>query len=135
MREARIVGALALVLGFGADAVLSTACDTWGREEETLSVEQLTGGDPARGAALAQAYGCGACHEIPGVAGAVSTVGPSLARYAGRGTIAGRFAASPARLVEWIRTPQALEPGNVMPDLGVSEQDGRDIAAYLYTLR
>jgi cytochrome c1 len=31
--------------------------------------------------------------------------------------------------------PQAIEPGTAMPNLDVREQDARDIAAYLYTLR
>ena len=42
---------------------------------------------------------------------------------------------TPANLVRWIREPQAVVPGNAMPDMGVSEADARDIAAYLYTLR
>ena len=32
-------------------------------------------------------------------------------------------------------SPQGIEPGTAMPELGVTEQDGKDIAAYLYTLR
>jgi len=35
----------------------------------------------------------------------------------------------------WIRHPRDVEPRTVMPDTGVTEADGRDIAAYLYTLR
>jgi hypothetical protein len=31
-------------------------------------------------------------------------------------------------------TPRA-EPGGAMPDMGISEEDSRHIAAYLYTLR
>jgi cytochrome c len=35
----------------------------------------------------------------------------------------------------WIRHPQQLEPGVVMPEMGVTQEDARDLAAYLYTLR
>jgi cytochrome c1 len=42
---------------------------------------------------------------------------------------------TPPNLVRWIREPQAVVPGNAMPNMGVSEVDARDIAAYLYTLR
>jgi cytochrome c1 len=38
-------------------------------------------------------------------------------------------------MLRWIREPQEVSPGSVMPEMGVTEQDGRDIAAYLYTLR
>jgi cytochrome c len=31
--------------------------------------------------------------------------------------------------------PQSIEPGTGMPNLGVSDGQARDIAAYLYTLR
>jgi cytochrome c len=37
--------------------------------------------------------------------------------------------------MRWIREPQSISPGTAMPSLGVTEQDGRDIAAYLYTLK
>jgi cytochrome c1 len=37
-------------------------------------------------------------------------------------------------LVRWIQHPRTIEPKTAMPDLGVSNQDARDIAAYLYTL-
>jgi cytochrome c len=38
-------------------------------------------------------------------------------------------------LVRWISSPQSIEPGTAMPDLGVHAAEARDIAAYLYTLR
>ena len=42
---------------------------------------------------------------------------------------------SPDNLIRFIRRPQEVVPENPMPDPGVTEQDGRDIAVYLYTLR
>jgi cytochrome c1 len=38
-------------------------------------------------------------------------------------------------MIRWIRHPQGIVPGNVMPNLGVPEQEARDMAAYLNTLR
>jgi cytochrome c1 len=35
----------------------------------------------------------------------------------------------------WVRDPQRVSPGTAMPNLGVSEEDGRDLVAYLYTLK
>ena len=37
--------------------------------------------------------------------------------------------------MRWIKHPQQIDPKNVMPDMGVNDQDARDITAYLYTLR
>jgi cytochrome c1 len=38
-------------------------------------------------------------------------------------------------LITWLRDPQAIVPGNAMPNMGLQDQQARDIAAYLYTLQ
>jgi putative membrane protein len=96
---------------------------------------QLTGGEPARGRDAIQHYGCGSCHDIPGVPGAAGRVGPPLGGVASRLYLAGRLPNTPENLIRWITHPQAIEPGNVMPEMGVTDQDARDIAAHLLTLR
>jgi cytochrome c1 len=45
--------------------------------------------------------------------------------------LAGRLPNGPENLERWLRGPQAVKPGSAMPDLGVTERDARDIAAYL----
>ena len=90
---------------------------------------------PERGPALIRAYGCAACHTVPGVDGAAGNVGPPLTRFGDRTFIAGMLHNQPGNLMRWIRDPQGVVPGNAMPDMGVGEQDARDIAADLYTLR
>ena len=92
-------------------------------------------GNAERGTQRIAQYGCPACHTIPGVKNANGNVGPPLARIGERTYIAGMLRNTPPNLVRWIREPQAVIPGNAMPDMGVSEGDARDIAAYLYTLR
>ena len=92
-------------------------------------------GNAERGTQRIAQYGCPACHTIPGVKNANGNVGPPLARIGERIYIAGMLRNTPPNLVRWIREPQAVVPGNAMPDMGVSEADARDIAAYLYTLR
>jgi hypothetical protein len=42
---------------------------------------------------------------------------------------------TPENLLLWLQRPQMIEPGSVMPDLGVTEEVARDMGAYLYTLR
>ena len=95
----------------------------------------VPGGDPSRGPAAIQKYGCIACHVIHGVVGARGRVGPALDGLATRSIVAGRLSNTPENLVHWIQDPQGVSPGTVMPNMGVSEPDARDIAAYLYTLK
>ena len=111
-------------------AVLLAGCHRGG--QPAVSVP---GGDPERGRQQIAAFGCGSCHSIPGVSGAKGLVGPPLDHFAYRAYIAGEVPNNPDFLVRWIAVPQAIEPGTVMPNLGVSEGKARDIAAYLYTLK
>ena len=100
-----------------------------------LSVRQVTGGDPARGRDAIHAYGCATCHTIPGIRGADGLVGPPLERIASRAFLAGRIQNTPQNMLHWVRFPKQVDPETAMPQMEISEQDGRDITAYLYTLR
>lgn len=91
-------------------------------------------GDPRRGVLAMQQYACTTCHRIPGMVGAHAHVGPPLAGIGARKYLAGRLPNSPENMVRWIREPKAVSPATLMPDLQVTEQDARDMAAYLYTL-
>lgn len=97
--------------------------------------EQLTGGSVSRGKTAIGKYGCGACHEIPGIDGATATVGPPLSNIAVRQYLGGHLLNTPDNMVHWIQHPQTIDPKNVMPEMGVTDQDARDITAFLYTLR
>jgi cytochrome c len=108
---------------------------TVGNMEAATPVQQVSGGDASRGPATLQMYGCGACHTIPGVEGANGKVGPPLVGLSDRGFIAGKLPNMPDNLILWIKDPQGVDPGNAMPNMGVSDVSARDIAAYLYTLR
>ena len=95
---------------------------------------KVAGGDPARGRELVHEYACGSCHVIPGVGGAGSLAGPPLTHWTERQYIAGALWNTPENLVVWIVDPQAVEPGTAMPDMGVTEEEARHMAAYLFTL-
>jgi cytochrome c len=95
----------------------------------------LTGGDPRRGQTALRAYGCGSCHRIPGVRGASASVATPLDRMGQRQVLAGMLPNTADNLMHWVRHPQAVVPGNAMPELNVSDGDARDMAAYLYTLQ
>jgi mono/diheme cytochrome c family protein len=91
--------------------------------------------DPSRGRVAIRQYACPTCHSIPAIVGANAPVGPPLEGIASRGLIAGMLPNTPENLVRWLRDPQRLNPRTAMPDLGVTERDAQDIAAYLYTLK
>jgi cytochrome c2 len=106
-------------------------CDDPGRIPDHLRIE---GADPVRGRAAISAYGCGACHSIPGIPGARGLVGPPLTDFAARSVLAGFMPNTPSTIVPWLMDPPAILPRTAMPDLGVTTAEAKDIAAYLYTL-
>ena len=92
-------------------------------------------GDPEAGRVLVRREACGSCHDIPGDLLAVGKAGPPLAHIARRAVIAGVLPNTPDSLARWVRLPQEVVPGNAMPDMGLTEAQARDVAAYLETLR
>jgi mono/diheme cytochrome c family protein len=80
-------------------------------------------------------YACLTCHRVPGLVGPNAPVGPPLDEIATREYIAGVLPNTWENMIRWLRDPQEVNPRSAMPDLGVSERDARDIAAYLYTLK
>lgn len=119
-----------IVLGLLA-LLLLPACT---EQAEELNFWQVTLGDAEVGQEVIEDYGCAACHTIPGIPRADTMVGPPLTDWSERHYIAGQLPNLPSNLVTWIVDPQSVEPETAMPDLGVSEAEARDIAAYLYTL-
>jgi cytochrome c len=106
-----------------------------GCNEQSEKSAANASGDVKRGMDLIKQYGCGGCHLIPGIANATGNVGPPLLHVGTRTYIAGFFSNSPENMALWIQDPQKALPGNAMPRMGVTQQDSRDIAAFLYTLK
>jgi len=126
-RRARRALAALGCLGFAGCDLSDTA---------SLNAKQVPDGDPARGRALVAggAYGCTACHAIPGLRASRGVVGPPLDGMARRGFIAGQLPNRPDVLVAFLQNPPALVPETGMPDVRLGLGEARDIAAYLYTL-
>lgn len=95
----------------------------------------VSGGDPLQGQRLMAQYQCTACHAIPEVPGAAGNAGPALELFGRRSYIAGGIPNTPQNLARWLDNPQAVKPGTAMPDLGVSPEEARHMAAYLLTLK
>ncbi|MBS0234889.1 MAG: c-type cytochrome [Proteobacteria bacterium] len=115
-------------------AVLSIAALAAGCDQSGVAAS-ANGGDPRNGARLIGKFGCGTCHTIPGIADADGLIGPPLNAIGRRGYLAGKLQNTPDNMAQWLRDPQAIVPGNVMPNMGVNPKQARDITAYLYTLR
>jgi cytochrome c oxidase subunit 2 len=90
------------------------------------------GADYASGEKLFTAKGCIACHSLTAVNAPKGMVGPNLANVGARSYIAaGTLKNTDENLAHWIRDPQGIKTGVLMPNLGVSEPDSRALAAFL----
>jgi cytochrome c len=131
----RRISFMATHLPFVVLLLLLTACGDEGMSAP--APQSVTGGIAERGRSVLEAnrHGCAACHVIPGIAGARGLVGPPLNAMGLRGYIAGRLPNKPENMIHWIAHPQSVDPQTAMPETGISEDDARHVAAYLYTLR
>lgn len=90
--------------------------------------------DARRGQRLFLERTCMNCHAIAGTP-AAGRVGPDLTHLGGRQTLAANVLDNTAsNLAHWIRDPQAIKAGCHMPDLQLTAQECRDVAAYLEAL-
>ena len=127
---ARLVASLALLAVIGLIAFYGwrIAEDDEGRHGPPVS------GSPDAGRQAIERHACYACHTIPGVPRATANVGPPLTTVSQRGYLGGVVPNTPQNMRLWIMNPQRYSPGSAMPDLGVTEEEARDIVAYLYGL-
>lgn len=116
-------------------ALLSISCDRLPQTEVERAATLTGGGDARVGRNEIRKYGCNTCHEISGIPGPRGLIGPPLDGIGQRYYIAGELPNTPNNLILWIQHPRQVESHTAMPEMGVTEQDSRDIAAYLYTLR
>ena len=91
--------------------------------------------DAERGKRAINQYLCVTCHRIPGIVGPNAPVGPPLEGIGARTLIAGVLPNTRENMVRWLRNPQAHDAKSAMPDLGVTERDARDMAAFLARLK
>lgn len=90
--------------------------------------------DPAAGLAVIKEAGCAACHQIPGVAWPAGRSGSNLAGFGAQPLIVGRLPNQPDVLIRWLIDAPSLDPGTAMPPMPLTQDQARDVAAYLYTL-
>jgi cytochrome c oxidase subunit II len=84
------------------------------------------------GEKLWTAKGCLACHALNAVDAPKGMVGPNLANVGARSYLAaGTLKNTDENMARWIRDPQAIKKGVLMPNLGVTEEEARALVAFL----
>ncbi len=128
LRKVLLVGA-GILAGVATFVVADVLHDNHTKATTAMA---LTAGDAARAPAIFRRYGCSGCHAIPGIPGADGVVGAPLSDFTRRVYIAGVLENNSDNLVTWIVSPQQVSPQSAMPDTGISPQEAKDLAAYLY---
>ena len=78
---------------------------------------------------------CVNCHSVSGTP-AAGTFGPDLSHLMSRETLgAGVLPNTSENLRRWIHEPQTMKPGNLMPNMQLSDRELDQVHAYLMSLR
>src|SRR5579862_4980592 len=89
----------------------------------------------ARGRQVFETTACVNCHAV-GSTDAKGRFGPDLSHFMSRETLAaGAASNTPENLRLWLRHPDAIKPGSLMPAMQLSDEDVNAVADYLESLR
>ncbi len=122
--------AIAVMLGLPAISVITDRVKT--EVNRTEVAKAMTGGDAALAPAIFRRYGCTGCHTIPGIPGADGKVGGALSGLREQNYVGGVLNNTPDNLIQWIASPPRFSPRTAMPATGITEEEARHVAAYLY---
>ena len=90
----------------------------------------------AQGQKLFLMKGCVGCHSLVAYNAPKGLLGPNLANVGARSYIAaGTLKNTDENLAHWIRFPQDVKHGVLMPNLGVTEDEAKALVAFLRTHR
>ncbi|HYL78458.1 MAG TPA: cytochrome c oxidase subunit II [Bryobacteraceae bacterium] len=106
--------------------------EQWAAQQKTAAVV-----DPQvqNGRALFLSLSCVNCHTVSGTT-AAGTFGPDLSHLMGRETLAsGAIPNGVTNLRSWIQDPQAIKPGNLMPNMQLNDKELDQVVAYLGSLK
>jgi cytochrome c oxidase subunit 2 len=121
-----------------ANMLIRVIVDSPDRFQQWLSEQKATPtGDPAAEQGKRQfiANSCGSCHQIGGT-NAKGVFGPDLTHFASRQTLGSGVAENnEENLRSWLRDPQVLKPGCLMPNMQLADPQVQSILAYLRTLK
>jgi len=98
--------------------------DAWQRQQ----LEPLP--DNKQVSALFQQYSCLNCHAVTGIS-TNGSAAPDLTHLGSRLTLgSGVISNSPENLALWLKNPQTIKPGCLMPNFGLTDQQTQELAAY-----
>jgi cytochrome c oxidase subunit 2 len=102
------------------------------QDSATAAPAPAQGADYAAGEKLFMTKGCMGCHSLQAVGAPKGLIGPNLANVGARSHIAaGWLPNTDENLERWIREPQTVKKGVLMPNLGVTVEEARALRAYL----
>ncbi len=121
-------------MGFRVIAMPAAQFVTWTANE--LQINPIPTSDAtAAGERVFMREACAGCHTIRGTP-AQGKLGPDLTDIGERTTLAaGTLSNTTSELERWIRDPQGVKPGNLMPAVQLNNTDRDAIAAYLESLK
>jgi cytochrome c oxidase subunit 2 len=116
--------------------------DAWVTQQRSIpafaTATPVPGAEPSLAQQGAQIFANGACitcHTLRGTP-AQAKVGPDLTHVGSRRNIAANtLPNTPENVARWLHNPQAVKPGNMMPNLNLSDQDIAALVAYLESLK
>ncbi len=78
---------------------------------------------------------CVNCHTLSGTS-ASGTFGPDLSHLMSRATLgSGVIPNTPENLRAWVKDPQAIKPGNLMPNMQLNARELDEVVSYLSSLK
>ena len=78
---------------------------------------------------------CVNCHTVSGTS-ASGTFGPDLSHLMSRETLgSGVIPNTPENLRAWVKDPQAIKPGNLMPNMQLNSRELDEVVTYLSSLK
>ena len=88
-----------------------------------------------KGAGVFRERNCVKCHSIAGLKPG-GRVAPDLTHLGSRTTLgAGTLPNTPENLAKWLKNPQSVKMGVLMPDIGLSTDQIKHLTAYLEGLK
>jgi cytochrome c oxidase subunit 2 len=110
----------------------SAGAKVQGPQKDAAAAAAPQGPEYAKGEKLFMTKGCMGCHSLQAVKAPKGLIGPNLANVGSRSHIAaGWLKNTDENLERWIREPQAVKKGVLMPNLGVTVEESRALRAYL----
>ena len=106
--------------------------ERWVREQQQAAAD---GASATEGRKVFFANSCVNCHTVRGTS-AQGKFGPDLTHLMSRQTLAaGAAPNTPASLRAWVRDPQAVKAGCLMPNMQMTDEEVDRVVAYLQTLK